>query len=307
MTISQKNQRLPYIIMMLLAGSSYGLVSPILRMAYGHHYLASDMTNAQYAIAFIVLWAIVLIQRSWGVLNRRQWLLTFAIGITNAATSYCYYLSLTKLPASIGIILLFQFAWMAVGIDILVRRRLPGPMKWIGLASILVGTVFAVGLHRSDWHGYPLWAVGLGLLSALSYAGTVYLSGIESSDSDSEPTSPIFKSALVVTIAMIFTMIPFHPTYLVTGVLYHGILLWAVMIAVFSQIIPMIFLLVAVPHIGGRMAAVLGTIELPVAIFGAWFMNGDAITISTIIGIILILGGIAVSELGSTEAVSGAI
>jgi drug/metabolite transporter (DMT)-like permease len=290
-------RRLPYIVMMLLAGSSFGFVSPVLRIAYSRGYLPRDMTNLQYAIAFLVLWLIVLIQKSWRRLRGRQLVLVIALGITNAATSYCYYLSLTRLPASIGIILLFQFAWMVVVIDIIVRRRLPGLMKWLGLLLIFIGTFFSVGFHRSDWHGYPLWAIGLGLLSALSYALTVYLSGIQSDD-----VPPIFRSAAVITVALLVTMIPFHPTYLVSGVLTHGILIWGVLIAIFSQIIPMVFLLIAVPHIGGRMAAVLGTIELPVAIFGAWLFNGDHVTISRLFGILLILGGIIVSETGKAKS-----
>ncbi|WP_431308653.1 EamA family transporter [Alicyclobacillus fastidiosus] len=106
----------------------------------------------------------------------KQWWLILGIGLANAAVSYCYYQALTVLPASFGIILLFQFAWMTVVMDIIVKRKWPSATKWVGLAIIFLGTGLAVGMKRGEWQHMPLWAVGLGLLSALSYAINLYLS-----------------------------------------------------------------------------------------------------------------------------------
>ncbi|WAH36643.1 EamA family transporter [Alicyclobacillus dauci] len=283
-----------YMLMMLVAGASYGFVSPLLRLSYAHGLSVQAMTDIQYVLAFVVLWIIALFRHKGASIRRSQWLLIVVIGICNAAVSYCYYRALTVLPASLGIILLFQFAWMTVVIDIIVKRRWPSLFKWIGLIVILIGTALAVGLKMSDWHHMPLWAVGLGLLSALAYALNLYLS-----EYNDPAVSPQVRSALVVTVATLLMFIPFPP-----GDMFHAmvtrpaaVFYWGGWVAFLSQILPTMLILISIPRIGGRMAGVLGTIELPTAVFGAWVIDQEAIAWSRWSGVILILFGIVISEL----------
>jgi drug/metabolite transporter (DMT)-like permease len=324
-------------VFMLLAGASYGLISPLIRFEYTKGFSAADLTNAQYGIGFVIMWLIVLVRHRKSVIHKKQWLLLISLGTAAALVSICYYMALTVLPASFATILLFQFAWMATLLDIAVTRRLPSIVKWVGLIVILLGTVLAVGLNSDiassgasatasgvsggtgvsgasrltagagffgvfGVHGasgvlaalgahYSLWAIGLGLLSAFFYTLTLYLSGYVS-----ESISPELRSAIVVTVGMLIIFIPFRPTYLVSGALWHGLLVWGGLIAIIGQVAPMLLMLIAIPRIGGRMAAILGTIELPVSVFGAWLLNGDIVSWTRWGGVLFILLGIAVSE-----------
>lgn len=300
-------------VFMLLAGASYGLISPLIRFEYTKGFSEADLTNAQYGIGFVIMWLIVLVRHRKSVIHKKQWLLLISLGSAAALVSLCYYMALTVLPASFATILLFQFAWMATLLDIVVTRRLPSIVKWIGLIVILLGTVLAVGLNSviassgataaaSGVHGasgslaalgthYSLWAIGLGLLSAFFYTLTLYLSGYVS-----ESISPELRSAIVVTVGMLIIFIPFPPTYLASGALWHGLLVWGGLIAIIGQVAPMLLMLIAIPRIGGRMAAILGTIELPVSVFGAWLLNGDIVSWTRWGGVLFILLGIAVSE-----------
>ena len=289
----QKMKRTPwYALLMLLAGSSYGLVSTLMKSSYNHGFVVADVTNAQYLFAVLTLWPIALFWRRKKRISQKQWALLAVIGLAGAGTSFTYYLSLTQLPASLGIVLLFQFAWMVLLIDIAVTRRIPTLEKWIGVAMIVVGTLLAVGLFASHLGQVPMGAVALGLCSAVFYALTLYLSEFVDPDS-----SPALRSALTVTISGIAMVAVFSPVHLYTVSLWHGLWKWGLLVALFSQTFPVLLMYIAIPRIGGRMAGVLGSIELPVAVLVAHLALGEVVSLVRWFGVVLILAGIAVSEL----------
>ncbi len=218
---------------MLLAGCCYGVVSPLMKLAYRAGFDVQDVTDAQYGIAFVLTWAIALFRfRHWRI-PKRQWKFLVLIGLVSAGVSYAYYVALTKLPASLGIVLLFQFTWMVLVIDIIVTRRLPGIEKWIGMLIIVIGTVFAVGLIGQPVGHFPIWAFILGLVSGFCYAGFLYLSSYVTDEA-----SPVIRSAISITISTAAISIVFPPTYLASGVLWHGLWFWGGLVALFGQVVP---------------------------------------------------------------------
>jgi drug/metabolite transporter (DMT)-like permease len=289
-----------YALLVLLAGSSYGLVSPLLKQAYRAGFTTVDVTDAQYVFAAALLWLIALISpRRRMQVDRQQWAVLIGLGLTGAATTFFYYLSLSVLPASLGIVLLFQFSWVVLVIDILVTRRLPGAAKWAGVALIVVGTVLAVGgpsaltVDAGDAGRVgtaPFWAIVCGLIAAISYAGTLYLS------SYADPAAPAaLRAAIVTTCAGVLVIITFPPVHLLTGGT-SSLWFWGLLVALASQVVPTLLLLVGAPRTGGRMAGVLGSIELPVAVLAAHLWLGEAVSPLRWAGVLMILAGIAVSE-----------
>jgi len=280
-----------YSIFVLLAGSSYGFVSPVLKIGYAHGLSVSSVTNIQYVLAALFLWLLVPFWGGRKRIGKRQFLLLCALALVSAGTSFCYYQALTVLDASVAIVLLFQFAWIVMLIDIFIKRRRPSRARWGGLLFILVGTVFAVGLNAHAWTSMPTWAVLSGLGAALSYALTLYLS--EYADTT---ISPALRSAIIMSLAFLFISIPFPPTYFAAPTPWSTLVRYGAAIAVLSQVVPLLLMLIAIPRTGGRMAGVLATIELPVAVFSAWLILGEVIAGVRWIGVLLILIGIAMSE-----------
>ncbi len=284
--------------MMLAAAAMYGLVSPVLRLAYAAGLDPAAATDAQYAIAAACLWLVALFRHRGKRIDRRQWALIVIIGLMNALFCYTYYRALAVLPASLAIVFMFQFVWMATLIDALWHRRWPGIAKWIGLVLILGGTVLAVGATGASWREVPVGAVLLGLGAALAYAINLTLSA-----HNDPAVSPELRSALVITVAGVAVLTVFPPGSFVHHLAQRPAptLFWGFWIALLSQVLPTLFALVAIPHIGGRMAAVLGTLELPVAVIGAWLLNGDHVSPMRWLGVALILAGMVVSETLSRE------
>ncbi|KPV45026.1 EamA family transporter [Alicyclobacillus ferrooxydans] len=286
-------QRVPwYPIMVLVAGSCFGLISPLLKIAYAHGFSAAEATDAQYVLGVIPLWLIVPFWRQGKRrIARGQWPILVLSGLAGAGTSYTYYSAILFLPASLAIVLLFQFTWMVMVIDIVVTRRLPSRAKWVGGGLIVIGTILAVGIIGHKLSHFPVWTVGFGLLSGLCYAISLYLY----SYLDIE-TSPVLQSAVIVTVATLAAFIPFPPTFIGQIHEVHGFWLWGFIMAFFSQIAPPILMMVAVPRVGGRMAGVLGSIELPVAVVSARLILGEQEDMLGWIGVLLIVTGIIVSE-----------
>lgn len=286
-----------YALMVLAAGSCFGLISPMLKISYDFGFTAAEATDVQYVLGLIPLWLMMPFWRQGKKRIRRgQWPILAVIGLSGAATSYTYYSALLYLPASLAIVLLFQFTWMVMVIDIVVTRKVPSRPKWIGAGLIAVGTILAVGLFEERFAHFPLWTIAYGLLAGLSYAIVLYLSAYVDSD-----TSPILRSAVIVTIATLTVFIPFPPTFLPhIGAVKH-FWVWGFFMALFSQIVPPILMMIAIPHTGGRMAGVLGSIELPVAVLSAWLFLGEQVNLMRWTGVILILAGIIISEWPTRE------
>ena len=281
-----------YPLLMLLGAASYGLTPAFLKLGYGAGYDVADITSTQYGIAAVVIWLVTLFDWRRQRFPRRQWIRLFGIGLSVAATSYSYYVSLTVLPASLGIVLLFQFAWIVMVIDMLATKTLPSKEKWVGMVMIIVGTILAVGLMGTPIVEFPpLWAIGLGLMSALFYALTLYISGYVGGES-----TPLARSAISISISNLVLIPVFPPRYLFSGVLWDGLWLWALLLALTAQVIPMLLMLKSIPHIGGRMAGVLGTVELPVTVFCAILILHESVSWAQLVGALLIIAGILVSE-----------
>ncbi len=284
-------QRAVFAVLMLVAGSCFGVVSPLLKLGYAHGLSTQQMTDAQYGLAALILWALGIWRARRLRMPASQWLIVAVLGVCGAGTSFCYYLALTRMPASLGIIMLFQFAWMVMVIDVLVTRRLPEVQKWLGMLMIVGGTVLAVGIIGQRIPAVPWWAVGLGLLAGLFYALTLYLSSYVDTS-----TPPITRSAVTVTISGLVILPLFPPSFLWDGSVNRGLWLWGGLIALFGQVLPMLLMLVSTPRTGGRMAGVLASIELPVAVLSAHLLLAESVHWLRWVGVVLILIGICISE-----------
>lgn len=280
-----------YSMMMILAACSYGALSTVLKLSYAHGQGVRDMTAAQYDIAFVILWAMSLGRIRRTRFGRNQFLILAGVGLCGTGSTFAYYYSLTVLPASLAIVLLFQFTWMVPVIDMVVRKKGLDAVKWIGLCLILVGTVLAVGVGREAWSHFSLWGYVCGFLAGLGYAIQLYLT-----EYLSPQTSPVVRSAIIITIAAIATAFIAPPTWILNATRLPGLLFWGLLAALLGQVIPMILISVSIPRIGGRMASVLGAAELPTAVIFAWIVLREAVATLQWAGVLLILAGMMVSE-----------
>lgn len=287
----------------LAGGISYGFLPGFAKMAYKNGVETGPLTTLQYLLGSTFLWslAILIEGRPWAESSNLNWSRIkklVPVGFLSGVTGALYYLALTTLPAALGIILLFQFTWMGVLLEMVLEGRKPGKYSILALVLLIPGTVLAVG---TGWQmeSIPWLGIGLGLLSAVTYTGFLYGSGKVAVE-----VSPWTRSAVIVTAALLTNILIFSPGYLSTGSLGSNlgqVVLWSGLMAIFGPLIPTICFAYGVPHIGGGLASMLAAVELPTVIILAGLVLGEQTSALQWLGVGIILTGIFVSQRRETE------
>jgi drug/metabolite transporter (DMT)-like permease len=213
-------------------------------------------------------------------------------GIFTGLVGVCYYYALQTIEASFGIILLFQFVWMGFLVDWIISRRRPTGKQWLAILIVLTGTVLAAGYQALTFHHISVIGVVLGLLAAVCYTANLTVNARVALEVPSA-----LRSAFMLTGAAIVTLIIYPPQFLFTGSLTHGLWLYTLLLGLFGVIIPPYLYAIGIPRVGSAMAAILGSVELPVVILCSSLILHEQITVSQWCGVLLILLGIFVSEL----------
>jgi drug/metabolite transporter (DMT)-like permease len=280
------------IILVIVGASSYGLLSSFVKMAYDAGFGEDDISVAQITVGTLLVWILVAFnKRSWVNPFRGPWIKLVCIGIFGSAlTTIFYNITLTRLNASLSIVLLFQFTWMTIALDCLVRRRLPRRNELFAILVIMMGTLLAVNLFGTDWSQLNGVGILFGLLSGFTYSLFLFLTGQVKSD-----MPPLMKSAVMLTgtVPMIYLIYP--PNVLVQGDFTH-LLTWGLLLGLLGQVVPIVAFNIGIPRIGSTLAATLGSVELPVAVIAAFLLIGEPVLLVQWIGMLLILIGILLSE-----------
>lgn len=280
------------IVLVLVGASSYGLLSSFIKMAYDQGYTDGQITPVQMTMGTLLVWLLILFHRkSWANPFKGPWIRLGLIGIFGLAlTTVFYNIALQELNASLSIILLFQFTWMTIGMDCIRKRRLPSKSEGIAVAFILVGTVLAVNILNSSWEQFSYLGIVYGLLSALTYSTFLFFTGQVVS-----PLPPLMNSAIMLTATIPVMYVLYPPTVFVqeNG---NELLLWGLLLGFLGQVVPTIAFNIGIPRIGSTLAAMLGSVELPVAIIGAYLIIAEPVNGLQWVGMGLILVGILISE-----------
>ncbi len=284
-----------YAILVFLGGASYGIVSPLVKYAYQLGFDSNDITVAQFYYAVLILWALVAIsarskKQHYGMTWKNFGRLVF-LGLIGTVTSIAYYKALTGLPAWLAVILLFQFAWITFLVQFLVTKKRPGRFEWFGIVFVVIGTILAnVG---GEHHHVHLTFVGilLGLISAIAYSLFLYFNaGVDTS------SPPLYRSAIIATVSAvgITPVFPPHTSFLIHNL--QGLWIFGILIGLFSQAIPTTLFSIGIPKLGGGTAAILSSVELPVAVLlSAWWL-GESVMWVGWLGVLMIFAGIIIGQ-----------
>ncbi|WP_276354873.1 EamA family transporter [Cohnella caldifontis] len=288
---------MPSIIVVLLGAASYGLLSTFVKLAYQAGFTPGEVIGSQATLGFalmLAVWAAFRLRKGKQASSRaglRVWLSLIPVGAANALTSVFYYMALQEIPASLAVVLLFQFTWIGVLIESAITRRKPGYEKVLALIVVGAGTILAGGLADGGWNRFTWAGLAFGLLSAVTYSLVIVLSGKMAVE-----VHPIPRSAVMLFFSMAVTLTVFPPTYLTGGALSHGLLGWGLLLALFGYVIPPLLFAIGVPKTGGTLASILSSAELPVAVLMSRLALGETVTLAQWAGVLTILAGIALPE-----------
>ena len=214
-------------------------------------------------------------------------LLLFACGLSIAMCSVCNIFALNTISVSLQVLLLFQFTWMGVVIQCIVKRALPSRETAVSVFLLVLGTFLASGILIAG-SNFALIGILFGLGSAVFFAVYIFLIGHVEVN-----IHPVYRSFLVMSMALlsIFAIfglsLPEHASEFDIGFVFYSI------IGLFGCAIPMFLSAIATPKISTGAATILSSSELPATIICAVIIIHESITAFQWVGVGLIFLGIA--------------
>lgn len=286
-------------VFVFLGACSFGVLSTIVKNAYEEGYTLGQITGSQAFLGMVILWALYFLQKSSrGKENSESspsrptaWWKVSLAGLFTGLVGIFYYQCVKLLPASIAIILLMQYLWISILIEVVVFRKKPHRMQLISASIVLVGTVFAGGIFN-EAVTLNIKGIGFGLLAAFCYALFLIASGRVGND------LPVLKKgALMITGSCMVTWIIFPPLFLFDGLFFDGLYKWGLMLALLGTVIPPLFFSFGMPRTGVSLGAILSAAELPVAVVSSSLILREDVQALQWIGVFLILSAIVLTNI----------
>ncbi|OJV34726.1 MAG: multidrug transporter [Bacteroidia bacterium 43-41] len=286
-------------VFVFLGACSFGVLSTIVKNAYEEGYTLGQITGSQAFLGMVILWVLYFLQKSFrGKENSESspsrptaWWKVSLAGLFTGLVGIFYYQCIKLLPASIAIILLMQYLWISILIEVVVFRKKPHRMQLISASIVLVGTVLAGGIFN-EAITLNIKGIGFGLLAAFCYALFLIASGRVGND------LPVLKKgALMITGSCMVTWIIFPPLFLFDGLFFDGLYKWGLMLALLGTVIPPLFFSFGMPRTGVSLGAILSAAELPVAVVSSSLILREDVQALQWIGVFLILSAIVLTNI----------
>lgn len=277
-------------LLVFLAGASYGFIVPAVKSSTDIGVYPADFLPLQYLVALVACLGFALARRV-RFASAADCVKMALLGVFTGLTSICYYSSVSLLPSAAALTLLFQYVWVGVLIECVVERHLPTRSTVVAVIIVLVGTVFAAGVFEGSLATLDPVGVALGAGSAVFYALFLYLSGRIGAD---QPAA--LRAAMLPLGGLAVTSLA-NPACYATALFDVNVWPYAIGMSVLGVMLPTTLINYASPKLSTGMVSVMASSELPVGIFAAWALVGDAPTPLVLFGACLVLAGIVVKQL----------
>lgn len=290
--VSMNMKKTTAIFLVIIGAASYGLPASIVKIAYSHGFTPEDVIGSFVFLGAMGLWilSIPAWRKHGPISSHLLWKLLLS-GTFSGLTSIFYNISLQKLPASLAVVLLFQFTWLGTIWESISKKEKPSRNRVLSIFVIIIGTCFAAGTIFIDLSQLSWTGILFGFLSAITYTGFLYTSGTVALE-----VAPIVRSALMMTGSSLLVFLIFPPRFFVNGSIQEGLWVWTSVIALFSVIVPTALFTKAIPTVGIGLASILGSIELPAVILMSALLLSEQTSVLQWAGILLILFGIILAE-----------
>lgn len=279
------NKKVLYSLIVFLAGSTYGFIVPIIKIAADHGVYPHTVLPTQYLIAATVCLIGILVFRKRPKDKSGIWKLG-VLGFFTGGTSICYYTAVSLLPSAVALTMLFQYVWVGILVDCIIHRKPPSVSSIISAVIVLIGTFFAAGLFDGSFSSLDPVGLAFGAGSAIFWALYLNFSGIIGVE---EPV--VVRTFMLAIGGLILTSVT-NPSAYITAVTDPSIWPFSVMLSVLGILAPTAMINFASPHLSAGTVSIMASSELPVGILAAWVLVNDTPTGFALFGTVLVLAGI---------------
>ncbi|PIC96219.1 EamA family transporter [Sporosarcina sp. P26b] len=274
-----------YPLLVVFGAASYGILSTIIKLAIQDGFTASEAVTSQYYTGFLLALIIFIVVKRSKPTFRGSFPVLIA-GLFTAITGTVYGKSVEYMPASLAVVLLFQFTWIGMLYECVLAKRLPKQSEIVSLLFLFGGTILAAGLIDVDLSGIPWQGWAWGIAAAFSFAA--FVTANQKPVPGMDVVTRLFLMSFYAAIAITFFQ---SPEILWNGMLGDGLWIYGAILGVFGIVLPIFLFSVGVPKVGAGMSSILSAVELPVAIIASMLLLGERLTLLQFLGIFLVLFG----------------
>ncbi len=284
-------------LLVFLAGVSYGTMAPVIKTAYAAGFTWQQTTVGQSTFGVLLFLAAVGVQRlrgvQWQHIGTRQALKLVGTGVVTCCTCVLYSISLSYLPVAVSLVLLFQFTWIGIVIQVIATRRAPTPFEVGAAVVVIIGTVLASGLF-SNTAAFDYDPIGMAcaLGSAFTCALFMFLS------SRVETQLPPMQRGLIICCGSLLLASAMCPTFLFDGTM-PAEAPYGFTQGLFALMFPVLLFGIGGKNLPTGIVSILASAELPTSIILSALVLGEGVDTLQVIGVALILGGVVISQIDS--------
>ena len=294
----------PFLV--FLGGCCFGPSSSLVKIAYEAGFSAETVLMTQYV--FSVLFMLILSAAVFLITLRRtkkekvrycakDIIKLICIGISISMTSLMYIFALQTIPAHLAVILLFQYTWIGIIAESIIKRRLPDVPIVLSVIILIGATLLASGFGSVSVEDISITGVIFGMLSAVFYAAYIQLNA-----SLRNGMNPIYRSLITLCVALaviviVFTPFYFEPQFIAETVIGKNLWIIGLLLGSFGCAMPGVLFAIGTPKIPPGAATILSSSELPASIICAVIIISEAVTWLQWVGVALLFFGIALPYL----------
>lgn len=277
------NNKTKGLICGIIASVTYGMNPLFTLPLYAAGMSVDTVLFYRYSLATLILAIMMKVQGESFALKKNEILPLAIMGLLFSANSLFLFMSYNYMDAGIASTILFVYPVMVVAImTVFFKERL----SVVTVFSILLALSGIFLLYQGD-KGVTLSTIGtlFVLLSALTYA--IYIVGINRSSLKELPITKVTFYALLFGLSLYIIRLRFCADLQ----MIHSTFLWADVLAL--SLLPtafsMVFITVAIHHIGSTPTAILGALEPVTALFFGVLVFHEELTSRSILGIVLVI------------------
>jgi drug/metabolite transporter (DMT)-like permease len=190
---------------------------------------------------------------------------------------------LATVLGNLQVVVVAAAAWLLLG-------ERPAPRTLVALPIMLVGVVFIAGVLGGENYGTdPALGVGLGLIAALSYGG--YLIVIRQV-SGRRAAGPVAVSTTITALIALMVGTTLGTLDLTPG---WDSMFWLILLGISAQSIGYIFISLSLPRLPAVVTSIILLAQPVVSIGLAIVLLGEAPSPGQLLGVICVIGGIALA------------
>ena len=286
-------------LLVALAATGWGTTGMCNRMLTSAALSQNQMVLLRLGIAAVALVVILLIKgdkRVFHVRARDLWCFVGTGIISLLSFCYCYFRAMQLMSLSAAAVLLYLAPVFVVIMSAFLFKEPVTPGKLIALVLVLLGACLSTGLLGGGASGVHISTLGLlfGVASGLGYALYSIFSRFALQRGYSSTTITLYTLLFAAAGALFIGDAP----GLVAALHGGRVIFWGLYLGIVTCLLPYLLYTKGLEGVENGPASIVATWELVVATLLSVLLFHEPFGVASLLGIILVLGGIAVMNVG---------